>query len=241
MRIIQSKLLTGNQELIHGISTRTGGSPPFYNNLSKHVGDDEAAVKLNRDKFFGDLGIDQTRLVHANQVHSCNVRIVTEPGLYRDTDGLITSEKNLFLVISVADCLPVMIYDEKNQIAGNIHAGWRGTYKKIVSRAVEFLISKCGSKAENLKIFLGPCIGRQNFEVGSDVADMFDGKFVMKATNRYYVDIIADNTEQLEQFGIKKNQIETSGLCTFENVVLHSYRRDQETSGRMFAVIGIRV
>ena len=233
--------MSENQELIHGISTKAGGAPPFYNNLSKHVGDDEINVKHSRDKFFGELGIDPARLVHASQVHSSNVKIVTSPGLYKEIDGLVTAEKNLFLVISVADCLPVMIYDNRNQIAANIHAGWRGTQKKIVSRAIEILISECSSRPEDLSAFLGPCISQKNYESGEDVAGLFDSKFVNKQNGKYYIDILSDNIEQLKSFGIKEKRIETSGLCTYEeNSLLHSYRRDKDKSGRMFAVIGIK-
>lgn len=109
MSIIKSKILQSHANIIHGISTKAGGKPPFYNNLSKHVGDTEENIKQNRDKFFGALGIPQENLVHANQVHSNNVQIVSEPGLCKETDGLITDKPGLFLVISVADCMPVMI------------------------------------------------------------------------------------------------------------------------------------
>ena len=225
---------------MHGISTKSSGSPPFFNNLSKHVGDDEMTVKQNRDKFFGRLGIDQSRLVHANQVHSDNVKIVSSPGLYKETDGLITGERNLFLVVSVADCLPVMIYDRSKNIAANIHAGWRGTQKKIACRALEILINDCNSKPENLSVFLGPCISQKNYEAGEDVAGLFDGKFVCRLNGKYYIDILSDNIEQLKSFGIKDSQIEKSGLCTYdERSMLHSYRRDKDKSGRMFAVIGM--
>jgi len=214
--------------------------PPFYNNLSKHVGDSEENIVQNRSRFFGSLGIDPSRLVHGNQVHSNNVIIVSEPGLYKESDGFITTDKNLFLVISVADCLPVMIYDKKNRIAANIHAGWRGTQKKIVSRAMEILFSEFSSKTEDIRIFLGPCIGRINFEVGEEVAEMFDDEFTEKRNGKYYVDIAGDNLAQIKSYGIKDKNIENCGLCTYDNAEnLHSYRRDKERSGRMFAVIGM--
>jgi len=241
LEIIRSKSLSKHRQLIHGVSTKAGGNPPFFNNLSRHVGDEELIVKQNRDKFFGELGIDQTRLVHANQVHSNNVKIVSRPGLIKETDGLITDKKNLFLIISVADCLPVMIYDRKNNLAANIHAGWRGTQKKIVSRAMEILISECNSKPEDLEIFLGPCISQKNFEVGSEVAESFGDKFVSLKSGKYFVDIAGDNISQLKSFGLKDGQIEVNELCTYDSPdLLHSYRRDKKQSGRMFAVIGIR-
>ena len=238
--IIKSKLLSSHTNLIHGISTKAGGKPPFYNNLSKHVGDSEDNIKQNREKFFGSLGIDSSRLAHANQVHSNKVMIVSEPGLYKETDGFITVKENLFLLISVADCLPVMIYDKKNHIAANVHAGWRGTQKKIVSRALEILTGEFGSKPEDISVFLGPCISRKNFEVGEEVAEMFEKKFTEMRNGKYYIDIVNDNMAQLKSSGIKDKNIDSCGLCTYDNNdYLHSYRRDKDKSGRMFAVIGM--
>ncbi len=240
MEIIKSKILNGYENVIHGISTKAGGIPPFYNNLSKHVGDSIENIRQNRGKFFGSLGISQARLVHGNQVHSNNIRIVSEPGLYNATDGIITSQENLFLVISTADCLPVMMYDTRNRIIANIHAGWRGTQKKITRRAVEILTTDCGSKPEDIRVFLGPYISKKHFEVGEEVAETFDSQYCEKRNGKYYVDILSDNLTQLRSLGIKDENIESCGLCTYENTdYLHSYRRDKEKSGRMFAVIGI--
>jgi purine-nucleoside/S-methyl-5'-thioadenosine phosphorylase / adenosine deaminase len=240
MKILQSKIFQQHNNIIHGISTKAGGGPPFYNNLSKHVGDSEENIKQNRERFFGALGIQQEKLVHANQVHSNNVKIVQDPGLYRETDGFITDKTGLFLVISIADCMPAMIFDKRNNIIANIHAGWRGTQKKIVSHAMEILIDEYKSKPEDISVFLGPCISKKNFEVGEEVAEIFDARFIEKRNNRFYADIAADNTAQLKSFGLKDEQIESSGICTYgEAERMHSYRRDGQRSGRMFAVIGL--
>ena len=240
MDIIKSKILSSYKDVIYGISTKSGGAPPLYNNLSKHVGDSSENIRQNRDKFFGSLRISQARLVHGNQVHSNNVRIVSKPGLYNATDGIITSQENLFLVISTADCLPVMIYDARNCIIANIHAGWRGTQKKITRRAMEILINECGSKPEDIRVFLGPCISQKHFEVGEEVAETFESKYCEKRNGKYFVDILSDNLTQLKSLGIKNENIESCGLCTYENTdYLHSYRRDKEKSGRMFAIIGL--
>jgi polyphenol oxidase len=239
--IVQSKILRRQKNIIHGISTKAGGAPPFYNNLSKHVGDSEENITQNRERFFGMLGIPQEKLAHANQVHSNNIKTVHEPGLYKETDGFITDKAGLFLVISVADCMPVMIFDKRKNVAANVHAGWRGTQKKIVTRAMEILTGEFQSQPEDISVFLGPCISKKNFEVGEEVAEMFDSGFIEKRDGRFYVDIAADNISQLRTFGLKDEQIEQSGICTFDEAeTMHSYRRDRERSGRMFAVIGIK-
>ncbi len=241
--IITSRILSSLPEIIHGISTRFAGEPPFYNNLSKSVGDERDTIMKNRARFFGSLGIAETSLVHANQVHSDGVSIVTKPGLYPNTDALITSQKGLNLVISIADCMPVMIYDRSNGVIANIHTGWRGTQKNIVGKTISLMKSDFGTKPEELAVFTGPAISKPNFEVDKDVADMFpaeyvspkpgaDGKFIIDTGKMVYSSLLAA--------GVPAVNIEQSSECTFESAHLHSYRRDKSGSGRMFAVIGMK-
>ncbi|MBZ0203550.1 MAG: peptidoglycan editing factor PgeF [Ignavibacteria bacterium] len=241
--ILKSKLLSGVNGLVHGISTRAGGSAPYYNNLSRHVGDDESAVAENRARFFGGLGIDESRLVHANQVHSDGVTIVTKPGLYKKTDALITQKEDLYLVISVADCLPVMIFDPVRSVIANIHSGWRGTQKGIVTDTISMMQSEFSSSPGDMLVFIGPGISHEYFEVGGEVARMFDDKYISfrdsGTSAKPFIDIGAVVMDQLKSAGVKLENIERLELCTFSNAdYLHSYRRDKENSGRMFAVVG---
>lgn len=241
--IITSKILSSHAELIHGISTRFTGEPPFFNNLSKSVGDDPETIAKNRARFFGSLGIAETSLVHANQVHSDGVSIVTKPGLYPATDALITSQKGLNLVISVADCMPVMIYDKVNGVIANIHSGWRGTQKNIVGKTISLMISDFGTEPKKLAVFTGPAISKPNFEVDKEVADMFPPEYVSPkpgANGKFIIDTGKMVYNSLLSAGVPAGNIEQSSECTFESSHLHSYRRDRSNSGRMFAVLGMK-
>jgi YfiH family protein len=241
--IIVSKIFDNYPEISHGISTKLGEevSPPFYNNMSYKVGDNEGNVKRNRDKFFNSLGIDQKLLAIPQQVHSDNIQIIDKPGFYPDTDGLITQEKNIFLIISTADCYSILIYDYVKKIAANIHSGWRGTQKKIVSKAIEKMKNSLGCKIENLSVFVGPGISKNHFEVGEDVVSMFDDMFIGRTNGRFFVDLKSDIITQLRALGINDSQSEIYPGCSYdEKEYLHSYRRDKNKSGRMFSVIGIR-
>ena len=237
--IIKSEIFAGYPEIIHGVSTKTGGQPPFFNNLSRHVGDDITAVMANRAVFFGALGIDETGLVHANQIHSDNIVSVITPGLVRECDGFITEKAGLFLVISVADCLPVMIYDRRTGALGNVHSGWRGTAAGIVVNALNKMSAQFGSRPEDLLVFAGPGIGKDKFEVGMDAAEMFDKKYVRPRSGKFFIDLKSAVRDQLLSAGVLKENIDISQYCTYsEKDYLHSYRREGEKSGRMFAVIG---
>ena len=241
--IITSAILSVFPELVHGISTKAGGNkqPPFYNNMSFRVGDNEADVKANREEFFGSLDIDPNLLAIPQQVHSDKVKIIDKPGFYPECDGLITQAPDVYLIISTADCYSVSMYDKTNKVIGNIHSGWRGMQKKIVTKAVKIMINDFGSKIEDLLIFIGPGINKENFKVGEDVACLFEKRFTESKNGKYFIDLKAHIIDQLNVLGIKKPQIESYPNCTFEGEdYLHSYRRDGDKSGRMFSVIGLR-
>ena len=82
-------------------------------------------------------------------------------------DALITKNKNTALGILTADCVPILIYDQKLKIISAIHAGWKGAYKGIVDKVIKFLIKK-GSEPKNIFAVVGPCIAQKNYEVKKD-------------------------------------------------------------------------
>jgi len=241
--IIKSNLLAAEGGLIHGFSTMAGGSAPFYNNLSKHVGDDIEHVMANRERFFGELGLDieTAKFCHANQVHSAHATIVNDAGLYPKTDALVTDKRGLNLVISVADCLPVMIYDRSKGVIANVHSGWRGTKQGIVTNTLKVMEDEFGCRGEDMLVFVGPGISCEKFEVGSEVSEMFEEKYVKMKEGKYFVDISMVVLDQLRKAGVLEANIDRSGFCTYSSGgYLHSYRRDGDRSGRMFAVIGLK-
>lgn len=229
--------------LICASSTKQGGNPypPFYNNLSFWVNDVKETVQQNRDIFFDNLGINQSLLAIPQQIHSDNVQIVNLPGYYKNTDGLITKTKNIFLIISTADCYPVMIYDRSKEVVGAIHSGWRGTQNGIVTKALNLFINEFSSEPEDLIIYVGAGICSEHFEVGKEVAEMFEPEYVINSSGKYYVNLQYKILHQIKSFEIPDTNIESSRDCTYHNnILLHSYRRDKEKSGRMFSVIGMK-
>ena len=252
--IITSKLLSLHSEIIHGVSTKAGGTAPFYNNMSKHVGDKPERVMQNRAVFYSAIGAAGENFAHANQVHSANAESITSPGLYKETDALITNTKGLYLVISVADCLPVMLYDKSKSVIANIHSGWRGTAAGIITNTIEKMRAEFNTNPADIIAFGGQCIGKEKFEVGGEVAALFDEKYVkgpprltsgepplLIKEGKFYIDLKSVVKDQLLDAGVLGQNIEISPYCTFtEKDMFHSYRRDRDKSGRMFALIGMR-
>ena len=116
--------LLGIQSKRHG-----GVSPKPYQslNLGLNTDDNYKNVTENRKRLFSTLNIYEEQIAAVHQVHGNEIIEVLEGGYTKGYDALITQEKNLFLTITIADCAPVLIYDEARQAVAAIHAGWRGT------------------------------------------------------------------------------------------------------------------
>ncbi|MEO8167216.1 MAG: peptidoglycan editing factor PgeF [bacterium] len=225
-----------------GMSTRKGGvSPePFGMNLSFSVGDAEENVRRNRELFFGALEIRLDALATQRQIHSGNVQVVRQPGNYHDCDAMITSQPGVFLCVSVADCVPIFLFDEKNKVVAGIHAGWRGTKAGIVSNTINLMKKEFGSDPAKIVAYIGPSASACCYEVGGEVASQFISEFVIPRDGKILLDLKAANTVQLVQSGVSSSSIEVSSLCTItETQLLHSFRRDGVHSGRMMGVIGL--
>lgn len=242
-KIIYSELFKNFPEVVFGFSTKIGGvSPePYALNLSISVGDDPVNVKQNRKIFFDELGIKYEQLTFQKQIHSAIVKYSSKPQYFDGCDALYTDKKNNFLTISVADCIPVFLYEPEKKIVAGIHSGWKGTHEKILSITIEELIRKFGINVSKLTAYIGPGISQDKYETGEEVGKLFEEDVKYKKNGKYFLDLKKDNYNQLIKAGVKEFNIEVSQLCTFtEKELLHSYRRDRERSGRMFGVIGIR-
>ena len=230
-------------EIIGAVSTRGGGvsPPPLGMNLSLAVGDDPDNVRRNRELFFGSLEIGLSDLAFAGQIHSANVSLVGRGGTYKDCDGLITNVRRKFLCISIADCVPILIYDPAAEVVAAVHAGWRGTVSGIVGAAVQRMVDEYGGSPGAMTAYIGPSAGVCCYEVGEEVAGRFDQAFVNRVDGKTFLDLKAQNRKQMILSGIHPDRIEVSPHCTIsEGHLFHSYRREREKSGRMMAVIGMK-
>jgi purine-nucleoside/S-methyl-5'-thioadenosine phosphorylase / adenosine deaminase len=239
--IVTSHVLGSFHDLTHGMSTRTGGvSPgPYGMNLSFKVGDVEANVRRNRELFFERMGVQPDRAVFAGQIHSANIVRVDSPGTYPDCDGLVTNLEKVFCCISVADCIPIFLFDPKEHVVAAVHAGWRGTAAGIASRAISVMGQEFHSKPHNIFAFVGPGAGPCCYEVGMEVASKFPREFTRTTGGKLTVDLKRVNSRQLMEAGLEEEHVETSTKCTICTSHLHSFRRDGPGSGRMMGIIGM--
>lgn len=246
--------------LLHFVTTREGGvSEGKYGslNLSLRVNDNPENVHRNRRLVAGSFNIDPYRLVFASQTHEDKVAII-DSGFFdipdeeqktylQGVDALISNLRETCLCILTADCVPIVLYDPVAKAIGIAHAGWKGTVKEIVSKTVKAMSLNYGTKPEELITSIGPCISAESFEVGEEVAVAFDKVFeeregIILKSNKWakpHVDLVKANMESLIKCGVKPENIEVSGICTYQNPNIFFSAR-QSGEGRFASGIMIK-
>ena len=133
------------------------------------------------------------------------------------------------------------MYDLKNNVIAAVHSGWQGTEQQILLKTLLMLQKDYSSKPENMIVYIGPSISKSNYEVGKEFEEKFDKAYLKPKGDKFLLDVSGINYQILLDFGIPKNQIQKSGLCTYEfSTLFHSYRRDGNLSGRSLGVIAIK-
>lgn len=209
-------------------------------------------IKGDENYFVGELpkilhhmGLDYKSINVTRQVHSNNIAIAHDNGInfYDDTDGLIGAKGDV-LVIKSADCLPVIVYDCLNKRIAAIHSGWKGTANSIVKEAIQKMMG-LGSRTEDLKIYVGPHIQKNSFEVMDDVKDVFEKNFsyediiFKKDETHYLIDLGQVVKCDAMNLGVKEENIYISSVDTVTDQRFHSYRRDKKDYGLMYTLVCI--
>jgi len=169
-------------------TTRVGGvsQVPFDGfNVGDHVQDDPQAVAQNRALLQAQLG--GARPVFLNQVHGVDV-VQLSPTTPDGTkaDACLTQASHVACTIMVADCLPLLFTDEAGHVVAAAHAGWRGLAAGVVEQTVHALCQQVGVAPAHVRVWLGPCIGPDAFEVGDDVRAAFAAQGDAPAVERYF-------------------------------------------------------
>jgi YfiH family protein len=168
-------------------------------------------------------------LATLRQIHSDIVIYADRSGCLGQGDALLADTPGLRVGVKTADCLPILLADERIRAVAAVHAGWRGTVSRVVEKTVRTMTSQWGSNPADLHAAIGPGIGKCCFEVGPEVAVLFDQPEI-----RTHIDLAAANRRQLLEAGLDPERIYMSGLCTVCNPEqFHSFRRDHEQAGRM--------
>ncbi len=250
------------RNVVHKVSTRAGGvsEKPFHSlNLGFHVDDDPEAVLENRARFCKTIDAAPQSLTTAEQVHGSHVAVVEETDkgcgaldastrLPR-TDAMITKIPNIPLMVLIADCVSIGLYDHRQRAVGIVHAGWRGTADGIVRKTIEKMNEVFGSRPSEIIAGISPSIGPCCYEVGEDVIDAFHdafpeaGEYFLenRKGNKAHLSLWRANVWQLVDAGVKNSNIETAELCTSCNPeAYYSHRAERGKTGRFGALIMLR-
>ena len=259
-------------------TTRHGGCSKGRHgsfNINHYCGDDEADITRNLAALKEMIGVEQVILPH--QTHGTEVRLVThqQPAKgwkeeLEGVDAVMTADTGICIGVSTADCIPILLYDEVHHAAAAVHAGWRGTVKRIVKKAVESMNDAFGTKASELKAVIGPGISLDAFEVGDEVYEQFlEAGFPMdKNALRYPVKSVPQGVSVssihqhpspnihhpnskwhidlprcnfLQLQEAGVSQIEMTGICTYQQSEdFFSARKLTVDSGRIYTAIVLR-
>lgn len=244
----------------HAFTTRHGGvsKGEFGSfNTSFNRGDKREAVFENMRRLCEAIGANVEKLTYSQQIHTNNVRIISEADLgkgiikeqdFTDVDGLISAIPSSALITQYADCVPLAFYDTAKKIIATSHAGWRGTAAEIGKVTVDMLCSRFGSDPRDIIAGIGPSIGQCCYEVDDPVYSamakipyMPIGEiFKEKPNGKYMLDLRLANKIILMNAGIPAENIDVADICTNCNSEhLHSHRATGGRRGNLGLIISL--
>jgi len=221
----------------HGFFTRSGGiSTGLYASLNcaYGTGDDPVHIAENLRRANDALGISETSLCKAHQVHSAKVITATEAWTRENApqaDAIVTATPGLAVGVTTADCLPILLADGKNRVIAAAHAGWKGALGGVIEATLDAM-RQLGASLPDIVAAIGPGIAQGSYEVGSEFRDRFMQEdsgnqlyFIHGARPGHYLfDLKAYAKDRLRDAGVAHINVLAHDTCLEENTFF-SYRR----------------
>jgi YfiH family protein len=233
----------------HFVTDRASHSSKEEFTLSFSSLPDKALIQENRARLAAAMGIDPSALYFPSQVHKTkivNVTLRTAREELLETDALISNEEGICIAVMSADCVPIILYDNKNNAVGAVHSGWRGTVAKILEKTLTEMANAFGTRGENVYAGIGPSVSQDSYEVGEEVVNEVRRSFgdtsdlmIPVGNNKAKLDLWKANTIQLLEFGVPQHQIEVADLCTVKHN-RHFFSARKGDSGRFAAGIAVK-
>jgi len=247
-----SKKLKKFENIKHCFFSRKNGfSKGHYSSLNCGLGsgDEKRNVLKNLNLVSKKIGCKDEALITLNQIHSNKVVYFENESSIKNKlpgDAIVTKIKNVAIGILTADCAPILLYDHSKKIIGCIHSGWKGALNGVIRNTVK-KFRELNSNIDNLVAVVGPCIGKENYEVKND----FYEKFVKrKPKYEYFFNKISYNKYIFDLRGFINNKISDLNIKNIENIemdtftareIFYSYRRsclnNEKDYGRCVSVI----
>ena len=226
MKLITSKKLLKHKKVFHGFFNKTGGkSSGIYKSLNCGLGssDKKDKIKENLKIVRNKIGQNLKNIFLLHQMHSNKFIFIDKNFKYKQkkikADAIITDQQKLPIAVLTADCAPILLYDSKKKMIAAIHAGWKGAYKNIIQKVVNFMLKK-GCKQKNIIAAIGPCIGRSSYEVKENFKKKFlkrDKKNEIFFNNKK--DMIHFDLPNYVKFQLKLNKITNIDLKNIDTFI----------------------
>jgi YfiH family protein len=183
-----------------------------------------------------DIPAQFGQLATLKQIHSAScIAADGRCGILGEGDALLENAPGAVIAVKTADCIPILLADERRRAVAAVHAGWRGTAAQIAIGAIQAMRERFGTEPADLHAAIGPGIGKCCYEVGPEVSAQFGGQGSIR------LDLPAINRAQLIEAGVTAERIYASNLCTMCHVEeFESFRRDGAAAGRLYSFVGIR-
>ena len=250
--MIKSKILNQFKNIEHGFFNRKSEiSRNIYKSLNCGPGsfDKKINIKKNLNIVLNKIKYKKKNLILLNQMHSNKFYYLKKnPKKRLKGDGILTNYRQLALGILTADCAPILFYDPKKKIIGAAHAGWRGAYKGITKKIINFYL-KNGSSLKDIYIVIGPCISQSNYEVKNDFKKKFvkqnsnNKKYFKSKANKIFFSLKDYIVGQLTEFGIKNIEIIKKDTFNVKNNFFsarRSLKNKNDDYGRNISIIMIK-
>jgi len=247
-----SKKLQKFENLKHGFFSRKNGfSKGYYTSLNCGLGSNDKRENVLKNLNFVSkkIGCKNKELITLNQIHSNNVIHFENRAAIKNKlngDAIVTKVKNIAIGILTADCAPILLYDHSKKIIGCIHSGWKGVLNGVIRNTIK-QFQELNSNVDDLIVVVGPCIGKESYEVKIDFYEKFVTQnekykeFFNKIVNEKYIfDLRGFINSEISSLNIKN--IENIEKDTFaEKEFFYSYRRsrlnNEKDYGRCISVI----
>jgi YfiH family protein len=223
--LIKSKKLSHFSKINHGFFNRNGGvSNGIYKSLNCGIGsnDKKINVKKNLKIVKKKLGSKSKEIFLVKQFHSNKFIYLDKNSNIKNrsiaADAIITEKKGMPIAVLTADCVPILIYDDHRKMIAAIHAGWRGAYKGIVQKVIQFMLKK-GCKPKNIVAAIGPAISKKNYEVQLEFKKRFIKK--NKKNAKFFT-----TTKKLINFDLKgyvKSQIQSNLISKIDLIDIDTF------------------
>ncbi|MBU0505165.1 MAG: peptidoglycan editing factor PgeF [bacterium] len=227
-KIITASNLSDFPRLIHGFTTKE--------------------LSNDYDLISQEIGVLPSQIYALKQIHSNQFVCFekdTELADLPQADAFVTRQRDVFLGVKTADCVPILIYEDIAEVVAAIHAGYKGMHDGIINNTIHFMCDNMGCKIENMFFAIGPCITAKHYEVGPEIIETFQqriGKqvaYYQNTNERPHLDLRQTTTNILEGLGMHPEHVSHIDMCTYErDDLFYSHRREPQKK-RQFSFIGM--